>query len=314
MAEEFEVVQHPQIQNITVFYVSVDYRTPHLHRDLEVDLVLDGEAVFICQSRTITARAGTFVLLNSNEAHEIRTQSGPADILCIQMAPRLLREVYPAFEHVHFDSMLPFGPGQNAAAAEMRRLCLALALAYLQKPPYHEVLCSGLVQLMLYQLLREVPLHQFTRDEMREVKKRVERLNRIIQYVDENYMHNLRLTDIAAAEGLSLSYLSHFVKDNLNQTFQEYVATVRFNRARQLLLAGEQTTLDVCIEAGFSDPRYMAKAFLAHTGLSPDEFRRRYHDVAQPANVHRSLHTSQRYYAVDEAVQRLSLLQNQAGL
>lgn len=48
-------------------------------------------------------------------------------------------------------------------------------------------------------------------------------------------MNQIRLTDIAQRENLSVTYLSHFIKDILSQTFQEYLNQRRFMRARELV-------------------------------------------------------------------------------
>lgn len=67
--------------------------------------------------------------------------------------------------------------------------------------------------------------------------------------------------------------MSHFAKKNLKQTFQEYVTTVRFNQALKLLLTTNMKLTDICFESGFSDPRYLNKAFVKRTGMKPEEYK-----------------------------------------
>ena len=49
MKNEYEVIDHPYINNINAFLVNLDYRTPHLHDDIEVILVLDGQVTIRTQ-------------------------------------------------------------------------------------------------------------------------------------------------------------------------------------------------------------------------------------------------------------------------
>ena len=71
-----------------------------------------------------------------------------------------------------------------------------------------------------------------------------------------------------------MSYLSHFIKETMNQTFQEYVASVRVGCACKLIASGGKRMLDVCMESGFSDYRYFSKAFRVLYGMTPDEYSR----------------------------------------
>ena len=87
-------------------------------------------------------------------------------------------------------------------------------------------------------------------------------------------MHKIRLSDFARAERRSMSYLSHFVKEALGQSFQEYVNTVRFHCACKLIAAGQRRMLDVCVASGFSDYRYFSAAFQKRLGMTPEEYSR----------------------------------------
>ena len=43
MNNEFEYIQHSNIGNLKIFLVSLVYRSPHIHSDLEICYVQDGE-------------------------------------------------------------------------------------------------------------------------------------------------------------------------------------------------------------------------------------------------------------------------------
>jgi len=74
--------------------------------------------------------------------------------------------------------------------------------------------------------------HNLSEDERTARQHKTERLRRILNYIDENYSDKVLLSEIAKRENLSMTYLSHFIKDNLNQTFQEYLNNIRFSHAR----------------------------------------------------------------------------------
>ncbi|MDR1105257.1 MAG: AraC family transcriptional regulator [Treponema sp.] len=303
MVDEFEVVQHPQIRHVNLFLIDVVYRTPHLHRDFEINLVIKGSPRIVCQNQSCTVPAGDIVLLNPNQPHEIKTCDGSACILCIQVSPDLFRDI-PSLENIHFDTVLPFEYIPKTQRGELRRLIVELAIYYMSSASNYEILCSGLLNVLLYCWLEKLPSHRIGREEYRAAMKRVERLNRILKYVDDNYTRKICLSDIAKKEGLSLHYLSHFVKNNLNQTFQNYVTMVRFSHACKLLRYNNRTILDICLESGFSDPRYLTKTFMRNTGTTPGKYRSQYQEARLP-NTPDDSRSLQRYYSRGDAIRIL---------
>jgi len=162
----------------------------------------------------------------------------------------------------------------------------------------------GYVYSLIHQLMENIPYHFISKEEFNTIFLRMERINRFIQYVSENYSGRVRLSTLAEKEGLSISYLSHFIKEHLNYTFQEYVDLVRFNCARRLLRTSDKRILDICIESGFSDPRYMNRAFLKHTGMLPEAFRKHY-GVNQNIATLSSIHSFQQFFGLNESLEIL---------
>ena len=133
---------------------------------------------------------------------------------------------------------------------------------------------------------------------MASAEQRNARLMRLIQFVDENYMHKIRLSDFARQEGRSVSYMSHFVKDTMNQTFQDYVNSVRFNCARKLIAGSKDSLVSICMESGFSDYRYFSQTFRETYGMTPAEYRRQARtSYPEQAFVNHSLHSREEIYS-----------------
>jgi YesN/AraC family two-component response regulator len=145
-----------------------------------------------------------------------------------------------------------------------------------------------------------------TAEELALTEQRNTRLMRLIQFVDENYMHKIRLSDFARQENRSVSYMSHFVKDTMNQTFQEYVNTVRFNRARQMIAEGNESLGSISVASGFSDYRYFSQTFLKHYGMTPAEYRRHAQEILpEQAFQNHSLHSREQIYSPQQSLELL---------
>lgn len=79
----------------------------------------------------------------------------------------------------------------------MQRGLLNVMRAYLERPACYELCCAGHVHLLMYRLLAAAPHVLLTAEENAERERRNARLLRLIRFVDQNYMHKIRLSDFA---------------------------------------------------------------------------------------------------------------------
>lgn len=308
---EFEIIQHPQIDGLHIFFDTVDYRTPHVHRELELIWVLDGSLAVQSSAFQCEAAPGETVLFNPNQTHEFHCVDKSCTFLCLQIAPELLRGAQP-LEAVSWEEFRPAARMTPEEYARFERRLLRLARRYLERPPYYELYCVGEAHLLLCELLTALPHQLLTAEEIAERGRRSDRLCRLIRFVDGNYMHKIRLTDFAAEEGRSMSCLSHFVKQTLNQSFQEYVNTVRFNAACKMIASGQTKMLDVCLASGFSDYRYFSRAFQKRVGVTPEAYSRQAQSpVPDETKIHHSLHSLERFYTREKSLELLDAFEKQ---
>lgn len=300
---EFEIIQHPQIEGISLFFDTVDYRTPHFHPELELVLVLENELEVTFGPGTYTVTPGTPVLFVPNQPHEFHCPGGSCTFLCVQIDPRCFSRGFPGLEELVFDSPFPARWLSEGELCALRKTLFAVLRAYLEQPDCYQLFCMGQLGLVLHTLLTRMPTHRESAEEAADRLRRNARLERLLRFVDENYMHPVRLTDFARTEGRSMSHLSHFVKETMNQSFQEYVGMVRFNAACKLLRDGDKKLLDVCSEAGFSDYRYFSAAFRRRVGMTPEEYRRNVGAPVPAEKIHHSLHSLERFYSREKSLQ-----------
>lgn len=305
---EVEIIQHPQISGLSLFFDTVDYRTPHVHQEWELIWILEGALSLRCGQAQAVAGPGELLLFNPDQPHEFHKVEQSCTFLCLQASPHS----FPALDRRRVERARP---GESLTEAEIvwvKQTLLSVMEVYLQRPACFELLCMGQTCLLFHRLLSRMPCHVMTAAEAAEVERRNTRLARLLAFVDENYMHKIRLSDFAEQEGRSMSYLSHFVKQTLNQSFQEYVNTVRFNCACKRIASGHQKMLDVCMESGFSDYRYFSRTFRQRLNMTPEEYSRQTTTPAQnTAKVHHSLHSLERFYTREQS---LELLKKYAAL
>ena len=91
MKDEFEVISHGAGQ-YKVFMVNLLYRTPHVHKDFEVCLLLEGTVCLLSRGREYTYEKGSLWVINPFTSHELIAEQ-PALILSLQISPAFFAAV-----------------------------------------------------------------------------------------------------------------------------------------------------------------------------------------------------------------------------
>ncbi len=277
---------------------------------LENDAQVEEETLRIRSDASArTLGPGEWAVLCPDQVHELFCADKSCTFLCVQVSPHVLERFFPACARTRWDYPFPGGCLPDDVFAELKERVRTLARAYLERRPYYELCCAGQVCLVWHALLSQMPTHTVSAEEASQEAKRSARAQRLLRFVEENYKRRIRLSVFARAEGCSVNHMSFFVHRTLNQSFQQYVNAVRFHCACKLMDAGRTRMTDVCIESGFSDYRYFAKAFRDRLGVTPEEYCRRAQPLVQDqTQLHHSIHSLERFYTREKSLELLKLL------
>jgi len=99
-------------------------------------------------------------------------------------------------------------------------------------------------------------------------------IHQAIDYIRANLGSELSLQECASVVHLSPSYFSNLFKKETGMTFMPYVTAARMERAKAMLLAGEQVQ-EITYALGYKDRPYFSELFKKHTGMTPTEFRQK---------------------------------------
>ena len=303
--EELEIVPQHQIDGMRIFVNTVEYRSPHFHPEWELLWVLDFPLSITSAQKKYEIQPGEMILFPPNWPHEFHEMEQPCTFLCLQISSK----AFPTTAHIHTDEIRLANCLPDEDSRWLQRAMLDTARVCFTPEPHSELFCMGQCSLILHRLLKFVPSHTMTAEEEAHAEQRNARLIRLIQYVDENFTHKIRLADFAQSEGCTLSFLSRFVRDAMNQTFQDYVNSVRFNYARKLVALGEKPLVEICYESGFSDYRYFSRSFQAVYGMTPAEYRLRFQSVpAEQMLPVQNLHSREKIYDRKKSLEILEQL------
>jgi AraC-like DNA-binding protein len=93
-------------------------------------------------------------------------------------------------------------------------------------------------------------------------------------FISENYKDTVLSRKSAARKlGISESYLTALLKNELKTNFTEYLTEFRMRKAMQLILYSKMMVKEICGETGYKDVSYFVHTFKKRHGRAPLSFR-----------------------------------------
>ena len=273
MKYEYELISHNYIRGFHLFLVRILYRTPHLHREFEVNLILDGSVEILSQGREYHAETGDFFVFDPYQPHELRAREGTVLILSIQISPAFFSDYFPQMESVRFGTEI-FHRAASPRHQQLYRQLLELTCCYCQKAPFYELDCAGNINALFRALLDVSAFTVVSEAERPAQRARQERVRYLAERIEGGFSEKLLLGDLAKELGVEHYYVSPFFLQHFGLSFQEYLAKLRCEKARRELLLTDRSLLDISLSCGFSSPKYFQRAFQKQYGATPREYRR----------------------------------------
>mgnify|MGYP005834451939 CR=1 FL=1 len=107
-----------------------------------------------------------------------------------------------------------------------------------------------------------------------KTNKTGEMIQQLMDYIGRDYANpNISLEFLADMANLSPNYLSKIFKDIAGINVSDYIAQVRFEKAKALLRDTDTSVTDIAVQCGFVNINYFYYAFKRNVGLTPSSYR-----------------------------------------
>ena len=271
--EEYEVLAYPKLLHVKAGIVHIINRNTHVHRAQEIGLVLEGDGLVRVKDREFSLHKGSVFFFNINEPHQIlaSTQAG-IKIAYLQVANAFCGDYLTCFQNVELSENDLTGILPPEHRREVTGLMVQALTDYMaEDSDLYALRCIGSICNLYSRLLALVSYRRITEAAYLARNKKMARLSRITEYINQNYNKKITLEQLAKQENVTVTYLSHFIHDHLRMTFQEYVSSVRFERALKLLRDTSMNMTDVSVVSGFSDVKYLSRMLETYFGKPAQE-------------------------------------------
>lgn len=101
------------------------------------------------------------------------------------------------------------------------------------------------------------------------------RAKRISHYIDTHYFDPLRTEDLAATLNIGTRQVNNIFKEQYGMTPMQYLAHVRIEVAKKLLIDSDKDIVSICFEVGYETLSSFYRAFKNLVEMSPNQYRQR---------------------------------------
>ena len=265
-----EIINYQANIPMKLFYQRIGSVSRHWHSSIEILFVLEGTMTAIIEDTPYELFEGDILLINPHHIHETHSQDCSLIVVQIRLAEFHLNWAIP--ENIQFDCNQALERANHERYFNLKHLIVMLLKNTSTKHEFS--------QLSTYtygvELIRELCLN-FKRTSPGNVPHSIKYLNRlksILDYIHQNYMNHLSLTDIAHREFLTPTYLSAFFEKTMGTPLSAYITKIRLGHAIYDLMNTEDSIEAISAHNGFSSPRAFSSVFRKYYEMLPSEYRR----------------------------------------
>ena len=250
----------------------------HWHDEMEVAYAASGSITVSVNGSACVLEEGEGIFINARVPHAYSAGEGEAALPNILFLPSLLygakdsvfwskymqKAESAGLSYIHFRPAVPWQHSALKAAEEAFRCLSEEAYGYEWR------VRAALSELMLQICQNSV---EQPRENGRN-RTDIDRLRKMLAYIQAHYAEPIRLEQIAASAAVSRRECLRIFQRVAGVSPKQHVIGLRLRRAKQLLADTDLPLSEVCGLCGFQDQSYFTRVFREKNGVPPAKYRR----------------------------------------
>jgi AraC-like DNA-binding protein len=244
---------------------------PHLHDNIEIYILLEGDVSFAVESSNYKLTPGDAIITKPNEMHNC--------ILNTKSVHRHLCFWFDITSSFIFGDFIKhdFGKGNLIRADEKSKArLLEIYSSLAEATDKNDCYAQFYLTLEMLGILKKfISLDNEIAESLsldNEISEPLSLMKEILLDIDKNFKSIKNLEYFTVKYYLSQSTLYRMFKENLNTTPKLYIETKKLAYSRKLLKSGKNVT-EACMESGFSDVSNYIRLFKKRFAVTPKEYR-----------------------------------------
>ncbi len=295
--EYITYVDHSSIR-IWASHVDAHFES-HMHSAVEIIMPYAGVSAYQLPGKTYHVKAGELLIIPSGCPHALtESRDISRHLFLFEPAPLISFRDIPTIE------ALLQQPVYLREDNEMRRgitlLLRSVIECYYRQEPMWNLRCYSYLMQVYAMLGREYLEHTSPRADSGRLSIDSPIMNSAITYINEHYMEDISLEQIADFAGFSKYYFSRVFKSFAGMSFSDFLTHRRLNAATDLLIRTNRSVRKVALSSGFSSMATFNRVFRQHKNCTPTQFRVIYSTVSDTGSDIDSLWDTHQKGAADE--------------
>ena len=140
-----------------------------------------------------------------------------------------------------------------------------------EKNTESQLMSKGIVCMLIAYLTRNYAVALLEEKNMAKRTKNLERINVVLDFIEKHYSDSISNSQLAQLIHVSDNHFYSLFKEIVGVAPHQYLNEVRLKKAKNLLINGEFTLVEVAEKTGFSDYNNFGRKFKEYYGYPPSK-------------------------------------------
>lgn len=277
--------QAEEIEGLTVEYPYVLHRVDlretkipwHWHEEVEFVYIREGSMRLLTAGQERIFQKGQGFFINTNVLCSMEDQEHCVLDSHLMHSTFLGGHFKSVFETKYLDPVLQnkkldILELRGASENQKKLLGKLRAASRLQQEPDTEFQTRNVFSEIWLLLEKETDRLSYSEKPVQPVRQ--ERLQQMLQFIQQNYQKKVNLEEIAASAAVGKRECLRCFQACIQKTPFEYLIEYRIEMSKKLLQNSDLPVLEIAMETGFSSAAYYGKVFKEICGMTPGAYRR----------------------------------------
>ena len=273
-----EYVTYIEHSSLRVWYSDTPWEyESHCHSAVEIIVPLRGEVIYTVDDVEYRVQSNEVLIVPPNHLHGLAMGEGSARYLLLFEPDNLfgMRDMQLVEDMLKSTIYLT---GQSEGQEIVRALLLQVVNCYERREFLWNSMCYSYLLQMYARLGQFNMTRELSRHEAKNQRIDPEIVDSARLFIDQNYMRDITLGDVSAFTGFSRCYFSRVFKQQLGQSFSEYLRGKRVAMAEELLIHSRRPIQEIAMSAGFGSVATFNRVFREARNCTPSHYREIYGD------------------------------------
>lgn len=280
--------------------MKASYQKPYLQHDLPVDVFVsdiiefphhwhDYYEILYCQgdglkvglnNEVLTMNDKDILIIGSGEIHYFPLIQQQVSRIVVSFEAAFFEGYTSLMKNKRVNALIRANltykeqPENSELHTIFEKYLLEIIAEYREKRKGYKIALKARLSDILLIMIRQLPHETYSAYEKNRQLNRLERLEQVFNFVEQNYERELSLSEIATTANYSIFHFTRFFKEATSMTFNQYINNFRISKASQYLMQSGDPIIDIAYKSGFSSIKTFNRVFRHSMGCSPSEYRK----------------------------------------